>query len=159
MSEVAGIIDELKRAHDGEAWHGPALREVLSDVTPEQAAGRPIANGHTIWELVLHIAGWERVVTRRLEGHRVDQPEEGDFPAVDSFSAEAWTETLARLDSAHEALIESVSGLSDEMLKQTVIGKDYPIGIMLHGVAQHSAYHGGQIGLLKKCGTSGAAAL
>jgi hypothetical protein len=31
-----------------------------------------------------------------------------------------------------------------------VPGKPYDIRFMLHGAAQHAAYHGGQIALLKK---------
>src|SRR5262245_42059172 len=127
MSEIPIIIDELKRIHDGEAWHGPALREILSGITPEQAAARPIPDGHTIWELVLHISGWEKVVTRRLKGLRTDQPVEGDFPAVERTDSEAWEQTLAQLDGAHEELIKSISGLTNEALEETVVGKDYTV--------------------------------
>ena len=40
------------RAHEGEAWHGPSLRELLQDVTAEQAEARPVAGAHSIRELV-----------------------------------------------------------------------------------------------------------
>ena len=38
MTEIERIQDQLQRAHHGGAWHGPALNELLADVTPEQAA-------------------------------------------------------------------------------------------------------------------------
>jgi hypothetical protein len=50
-SEIARIDDELRRAYEGGAWHGPALREVLAGVSSETAAERPVPGGHTIWEM------------------------------------------------------------------------------------------------------------
>ena len=68
MTEIERILDQLRRAYEGEAWHGPSVREVLAGVTAEQARERPLANAHSIWELVHHIAVWESVGRRRLEG-------------------------------------------------------------------------------------------
>ena len=58
---IQTIIDELKEIHDGEPWHGPSLKEILSGVTAEQAAAKPLANAHSIWEITLHVAAWEGV--------------------------------------------------------------------------------------------------
>jgi hypothetical protein len=65
MSEIQRIEDQLRRAFEGHAWHGPAVRELLADVTAAKAAGRPLPSAHSIWEIVLHMATWERVVRRR----------------------------------------------------------------------------------------------
>lgn len=43
MAETLRIADQLKRAFEGEAWHGPAVKEVLAGVTARQTAVRPIA--------------------------------------------------------------------------------------------------------------------
>jgi uncharacterized damage-inducible protein DinB len=150
MSELAMIIDELQRIHTGEAWHGPALRDLLSGVTAEQAAARPVPGGHSIWELVLHIAAWEEVFRNRLEGQPAKEPQEGDFPPIEEANQQAWPEALAYLDSTHEQLLKTVSGLSDGALLETVVGQEYSVGFMLHGIVRHQVYHAGQIGLLKK---------
>ena len=150
MSEIQTIIDELKNIHDGEAWHGPSLKEILSGVTADQAAAKPLANAHSIWELALHISAWEGVFMRRLAGLQMDEPEEGDFPAVTDASEEAWRRTLTRFDEMHRRLIEAVSTLTDERLRETVVGKDYTVEYMLRGLWRHHVYHAGQIALLKK---------
>jgi uncharacterized damage-inducible protein DinB len=67
-SEAARIADQLRRAFDGSAWHGPALLELLEDVNAATAAAKPLAKVHSIWELVLHIAVWDGVALRRLSG-------------------------------------------------------------------------------------------
>ena len=55
MTEIERIEDQLKRSLEGEAWHGPALEELLADVRAEQAAAKPVPPAHSIWEIVLHI--------------------------------------------------------------------------------------------------------
>lgn len=81
MSEIADIVDELRKIHEADAWHGMSLREALTGLSPEQAAAHPLPNAHSIWEIVNHIAGWEDVFRRRLEGEVVSEPEAGDFPS------------------------------------------------------------------------------
>jgi hypothetical protein len=66
--EMERLEDQLRRSFEGDAWHGPAVLEVLAGVDAGQAAARPIADGHCIWELVLHLAGTYRLVLRRLGG-------------------------------------------------------------------------------------------
>ena len=119
-------------------------------MTAEQAAARPLANAHSIWELTLHVAAWEGVMIRRLAGLRTDEPEEGDFPAVTDASEEAWRLSLTRLDERHRRLIESVATLTDERLREIVPRKDYTVEYMLRGLTSHQIYHAGQIALLKK---------
>ena len=150
MSEIQTFIDDLKNIHDGDAWHGPSLKEILSGVTAEQASAKPQANTHSIWELTLHISAWEGVFIRRLDGLQMDEPEEGDFPVVTDVSEEAWRRTLASFDERHRKLIETVSALTFERLSEIVPGKDYTIEYMLRGLMRHHVYHAGQIALLKK---------
>src|SRR5262245_64982300 len=111
MPEIQTIIDDLKNIHDGDAWHGPSLKEILSGVAAEQAAAKPLANAHSIWELTLHIAAWEDVFLRRLAGQQLDEPEEGDFPSVNDLGEEGWRRTLARFDEKNRSLIEEFSAL------------------------------------------------
>jgi uncharacterized damage-inducible protein DinB len=150
MSEIANIVDEAKRAYEGNAWHGPALTELLSDVSADQAAATPVPAAHSIWEIVLHIAGWQSVASHRLKGEAVAEPREGDWPPVNDKGAESWEKALARLDSAQEELMRQISRLPESALQQTAAGTDYSVYFMLHGVIQHTLYHAGQIALLKK---------
>jgi uncharacterized damage-inducible protein DinB len=150
MSEIVGIIDELKNIHDGDAWHGPSLKENLAGITAAQAATKPIANVHSIWELALHIAAWEEVFLRRLEGQPVVEPEEGDFPPVNESGEVAWQRTLQWLDDVHEKLLARISALTEDRLNEIVVGKEYTIRYLLRGIVRHNVYHSGQIGLLKK---------
>ncbi|MGH9650586.1 MAG: DinB family protein [Terriglobales bacterium] len=150
MSEVERIVDQLRRAYEGEAWHGPPLKQILAGVTAEQAARRPVANAHAIWELVLHIAVWESVVRRRLAGEVTDPSPEQDWPPGRDTSEAAWKKALADLEHGHLQLRQSIALLSDDQLSDKAPGKDYSLYGMLHGVIQHDLYHAGQIAPLKK---------
>lgn len=151
MSEIKRIKSQLRRAYEGEAWHGPSLKELLSDVTAEQAARRPLESTHSIWELVLHINAWERIVRLRLTSEEaVSASDEENFPPVRDTSEEAWKETLVRLGEGNRALRDSIGQLDESQLDNIVAGTEYSIYFMLHGVIQHDLYHAGQIALLKK---------
>ncbi len=151
MSEIKRINGQLRRAFEGEAWHGPSLRELLDGVTAETAAAKPLPAAHSIWELVLHIAGWENVVRRRLAGEVLpDLADEENFPAIQNPSEAAWQQTLQELARNHHALREAIAKLDDAQLAESVPGKSYSVYGMLHGVIQHDLYHAGQIALLKK---------
>lgn len=151
MSEVKRIKSEMRRAFEGEAWHGPSVMEILAGVTAEQAAARPIASAHTIWEITLHINAWESVVLRRLKGEPVGSiADEENFPPVTITSEEAWRQAIEKLKQDNLALREAVASLDDNQLSDIAAGANYSIYFMLHGVIQHDLYHAGQIALLKK---------
>ncbi len=150
MSELENLKEATKRIQEGDAWHGPALRETLSDVNAVEAFARPIPDSHTIWELVLHIAAWQEVFLQRLLGQATEEPREGDFPAVTTSKEEEWTIALERLEGSHRRLLEYYAVLQNSSLEEKVVGKDYSVAFMIHGIIRHHVYHAGQIGLLKK---------
>lgn len=150
MREIKALADQFKRAYEGEAWHGPSLKEILAGVTAEQAARRPIASAHTIWEIVLHITAWEGAVRDRLEGEYLQEPAEGDWPTVEDTGEAAWSESLADLESNHMKLREAINRFDGARLFDPLAEGKPSAYFTLHGVIQHDLYHAGQIAMLKK---------
>ena len=152
MSQIALIVDQLHRAFDGEAWHGPALMEILADVDASIAVARPISTAHSIWELVQHIAVWESVGRRRLEGDRaqIDISSPEDWPPADDTSEAAWEQAKAALDRGHQALREAITRVDESRLDQPIFEGMSTVYVTVHGVIQHDLYHAGQIAILKK---------
>lgn len=152
MTEIERILDQLRRAYEGEAWHGPSVREVLAGVTAKQAQARPLANAHSIWELVHHIAVWESVGRRRLEGDRaqIDISSPEDWPPPDDLSEAAWEQAKASLDRGHHALREAIARVDESRLDEPIFEGMSTVYVTLHGVIQHDLYHAGQIAMLKK---------
>ena len=149
-SESARIADQLRRAFEGIAWHGPALLDLLDDVDAATAAAKPLPEVHSIWELVLHIAAWDGAAYRRLGGDKIQLTGAANFPVAPKPTEAAWRKAVAHARSAHDALVKTVTRLPESRLRDRVPGKKYDFYFMLHGVAQHELYHAGQIAVLKK---------
>jgi uncharacterized damage-inducible protein DinB len=157
MVERESRLEAVRRSFDGDAWHGPALADVLAGVSVEAAWHRPGANVHTIAELVLHIAAWSSEVARRLEGAQPAEPLEGDWPHPGDPEEWVWHEILNRLQQARAHVLSAIERTPLDRLS-AVVGatRDAPLGTgvtyaaMIDGLAQHNAYHGGQIMLIRK---------
>jgi uncharacterized damage-inducible protein DinB len=153
MSETARLADQIRRAFDGDAWHGDSVLELLAGVNAATAAARPIKNAHSIWELVLHIAAWDDAVRRRTGGTAVSLSDEQNFPPVKDNSEAAWREAVEHLNHTHNELVKAVAAFPDSRLQAEVPGKSedyYNFYYMFSGIVQHELYHAGQIALLKK---------
>ena len=154
FSEVDRIRDQFRRAFEGEAWHGPSVLALLDGVTAQQAAAHPIPGAHSIWELTLHIAAWERACLRRLNGDPAQLSDAEDWEPISDTSDAAWEATKQQLIDNHRELLEAVATVDDARLNDSIyVDPNIPfstIYVTLHGVVQHDLYHAGQIGMLKK---------
>ena len=132
-------------------WHGPALSDLVDGVTAEQAAAHPVPGAHSIGELVLHATAWAEIARERLVGSaKADPTPDEDWPAVTDTSADAWREAIGRLKEAHRELAADAARMDDSTLIGRVPGKDHSVLVMMHGIIEHDAYHGGQIAILKR---------
>jgi uncharacterized damage-inducible protein DinB len=159
MTEITRILDQLEREHGGDPWHGSPLCTILDGIDARQAARKPIAAAHSIWELVLHVTGWKTEVARRVEGAPAGMPADGDWPEVGETTDARWTAALEELENAHRRLIAAIRALPESKLFQpTNDTRDRELGagvsyyVLLHGAVQHDVYHAGQIAILKKQG-------
>jgi uncharacterized damage-inducible protein DinB len=148
--EAGRIADQLQRAFYGAAWHGPAVMELLEDVNATMATARPIVNVRNIWELLLHVAVWDRAALTRLGGSKCQPTGEANFPPIMKANEGAWRKTINDAKRTHDRLVRTVSRMSDQRLRDRVPGKRYDFYHMLHGIAQHELYHAGQMAILKK---------
>ena len=152
------IADDIGRALLGDAWHGPALNELLAGVSAEDAVQRPIAAAHNIWELgaahnvVVSTSPDAALREARSSRWRV-RIGRGPRP----ISENRWADARAALAESHERLREIVAGMSDDDLARNAPqSEERSVAAMLHGVTQHAAYHGGQNSALsrKRCMTA-----
>ena len=151
------IAESLRQSLAGDPWHGPSIAALLADVTPEDAISHPVAAAHSIIELVLHLAAWTQEVGSRLRGRPPALPAMGDWPAAAGDAGPAWDSARRVLDEAHADLLRLVGNLPAERLDERIgdlrepaLGTGVTVAAMLMGLAQHDAYHGGQIAILKR---------
>ena len=156
-SEAARLIDELTRAIEGDPWHGTPIAGLLDRVTVADASAHPIPGAHSIWEIVCHMTAWTNEVARRLAGHPAGVPLEGDWPPTSGGDQAAWHRDITRLFESHQRLVAMLQAFTDaQVLEPTTDPRDSETGsgvtryVLAHGLAQHHAYHGGQIAMIKK---------
>ena len=154
-SDLTQLLFLLDTAYDRVSWHGPNLRGSLRGVTLAQAAWRPAAGRHNIWELLVHAAYWKYVAWRRLTGAK-----RGSFPLAGSnflmrpveTTARAWRADLDLLEETHRTLRAAIAALPARQLDRPSAQSGVTKRALLTGVAAHDLYHAGQIQLLKRLG-------
>ncbi len=152
------LLADLRRSIEGHAWHGPSVLDAVANLSAAEAGRRPVPGAHTMYELAHHIAAWMGEAASRLQGNPPGMPADGDFPvptvAVDEA---AWADVLALLGRRHAQLIDAVAGFDPTRLDDPVDpkksrddGGPVTYRALVSGVAQHNAYHAGQLMLLRK---------
>lgn len=151
MSEIRRILDQMDRAFDGDAWHGPPLRPMLDGVSAEDASTHPIRGAHSIWEIVHHVTAWNTIIRDELGGANTEITPEIDWPPVWDATEIEWRRAVENLVDARSRLRRAVEQLRDEQLDERPSKRtNNSRYVMMHGIIQHDLYHAGQIAILKK---------
>lgn len=150
MTENQRIDHLLLHIMNGDAWHGPALFELLKEVTADEAGKHPIDDTHSIWELVEHITYWQKLVIRRLDNESYEPVDDENWPVITDFSPEKWESTVEELYRTYQVLREKILNFPASKLDYAVSGYHYTYYVLLHGLIHHNLYHAGQIAILKK---------
>ena len=146
------LLQQMKACFEGDAWYGPSLMLLLTELDVQRAGARPIASGHSAWEIVLHITTWKRVATERLRRKAATSvADDEDWPAVTDISESAWKQAITALRDAQQDLIKAVAEINDDSeMSRGIAGTSYNVGFLLMGIVEHDLYHTGQIALLAK---------
>lgn len=150
MTNGDRLAAELRRAWNGEPWHGPSVAHVLSRLTARQAAHRRARGSHTSWELVRHLTTWVETPLQRFDDAAHNPSEAADFPAPTSITDAQWQQDVAALGDAVERLAQRVAAMTDTALEAPVGERGYTYVRMVDGVVQHLAYHAGQAAILAR---------
>lgn len=150
-TELQRLEEQLERALEGEAWHGPSVLEVLEGVSAYQAAAHPVAGAHSIWELVLHLSTDYGLVLRRLGGDGRQLTDSEGWPEVPEPSEVNWSESVRKLKLLNAELRRAIGSFPPERLDEPLVPDvPYTAYTQFIGVTQHHLYHAGQMALLKK---------
>lgn len=146
-NEIKNIHKILRHTFEKNAWHGPAVKEVLETITPEQSYKR-LPESHSIIELVSHMTAWRIFVIKKLHGDAeykvVDQM---NFPVVTN-----WPEVVQALYKSQADLLEALEAFDIAKLYEIVQHGSYHYSYytLLHGIIHHDLYHLGQIAIIRK---------
>lgn len=151
------VTAELRKAFNGDAWHGNHIMQILNQVKPENAFEHFIVEAHSIAEITLHLTSWTEEVSARLLNKIASEPALGDWPLPSNKTIQGWEIIVFDFKVANEELIRICDGIKGQDWHEWIKSESNPLlnkGIdkveLLNGLVQHHAYHGGQIALLSK---------
>ena len=146
------LLASLDEAFDRRSWHGTNLRGSIRGLTPADAARRPAAGRHNVWELIVHAAYWKYAVRRRLTGEKKGSfPLDGsNFWPRDGGTAADLKRDIALLAGEHRKLRAAVAAFPERRWSARAEGSPFTNAALVRGAAAHDLYHAGQIQLLKR---------
>ena len=136
-----------RSVHTEDGWIHP-LRDVVKDVTLEEALYKPSADVASIWEVTAHATPYIYDVLRALRGE--DQVKHEDWSSIKDSSPSAWTLVKNELLAGIDALGAEVGKLSDADFLVAPPNRETPRWELLVDIAVHDAYHAGQIVKLRQ---------
>jgi uncharacterized damage-inducible protein DinB len=150
MNEADILIDQIQATYSGNAWHGSNIIDTLKDIDYIEARNRVIAERHTIWELVDHMAVWLEVPTKILLEKKDyhDLPYEINWKPMGN-TQEDWENTVKRLERAIDNIISVIADTPRAIFDEKVLDRKFTYRTMLNGALHHNLYHLGQIAILK----------
>jgi hypothetical protein len=150
MVLTAQIAKHFREIHFGGNWTWSNMKDVLSDVTWEQATTK-VHDFNTIVALTYHVNYFVDAALKVLEGKPLDAHDKFSFDHPPVGSAEDWQKLLDKVWADAEKFSVLVEQLPESKLWEDFTDPKYGNYYRnLHGIIEHMHYHLGQIALIKK---------
>jgi hypothetical protein len=153
MSEDGAIrkhLLELLRGGHAHLDFNAALADLPSSLRGAKAPGQP----HTPWRILEHmrIAQWDILEFSGNPGHVSPKWPEGYWPKTDAPPSEAaWTKCIDDFRRDQKAMEDLVADPKTDLLARISHGKGQTVFREALLVADHNAYHLGQLVMLRRC--------
>jgi len=150
MNLTAQIAKQLRGVYFGGNWTAVNLKQVLTDVTWQQATAR-VYSFNTIATLVYHTNYYISAVTKVLQEQPLNASDKYSFdhPPIDS--QQDWENLLNQTWEDVENFARLIEQVPETRLWETFADEKYgTYHRNLHGIIEHTHYHLGQIVLIKK---------
>src|SRR5487761_333246 len=152
MDDNKTLRDELARLLSGQGAHAD-FEAAVKDFPTNLRGAKPAGAPHTAWELLEHlrIAQWDILEFSRDAKHVSPQFPEGYWPVSEAPpSADAWDKSVAAVERDLGEMKKLVSNPETDLFAPIAHGKGQTILREALLIADHNAYHLGQMVLLRR---------
>jgi len=150
VKTVNHIAKHYREVHFGGNWTTTNLKELLSDVTWEEATAK-VANFNTIAALLYHIQYFTEAIIPVLQGQPLTAHDKFSYDVSAIESESDWNSMKQGVWERAEVLADLIETVPErtlwEFFSEPKYGNHYR---NFHGIIEHTHYHMGQIALLKK---------
>lgn len=155
LTFAQNIAKHVRDVHFGGNWTTTNLRDVLKDVTWEQATTK-VHSFNTIAVLTYHVNYFVTAVLKVLKGGPLDSKDIYSFDHPPINSQQDWEQVQERVFAEAEEFSALIEQIPDEQLLGDFIDSKYGNYFRnLIGIVEHMHYHLGQIVIIRKLVTEG----
>ncbi|PBQ31293.1 hypothetical protein CNR22_05780 [Sphingobacteriaceae bacterium] len=146
------ITKQLNDLLEGPLWLDENFNKKLAGLTDDLAFTRPIAEVHSVAELLSHISVWIEACLDRMNciANTLKDNDENDWKTNEVLRKKGWSVLKKEFYRAHQRLIEYIDTCSEEFLSKKYHLSEFTNKDILFGLIHHDAYHLGQIGITIK---------
>lgn len=150
MKLAAQVARHFREIHFGGNWTTSCLKDVLADVSWQQATTR-VQSFNTIAALVFHTHYFVAAVLNVLKGGPLEAHDKYSFDVPPITSQQEWDALLQKVWADADEFAALVEQLPDLQMWSPLADEKYGTWYRnLHGIIEHSHYHLGQIVIIKK---------
>lgn len=150
MTLPSQIAKHFREIHFGGNWTCVNLKDTLADVTWQQATDK-VYSFNTIAALTYHINYYVGAVLQVLNGGALDAHDKFSFDHPPITSQQDWEQLVNKLWTDATQFAELLEQLPESKMWENIGDEKYGTYYRnMHGIIEHSHYHLGQIGILKK---------
>lgn len=144
------IAKQFRDLHFGNNWTAVSLKEVLEDVTWEEATTK-VYDLNTIAVLVFHMNYYVAAVLEVLKGKPLEASDKNSFDLPPITSEAEWQALKTKAFTEAEQFADWIEKLEDSRFFDEFIEPKYGnYHRNIVGIIEHTYYHLGQISLLRK---------
>lgn len=149
MNITTCIARHISEVFEGNNWTEVDIKQTLSDVTWEEATTITAASVNTIAALLFHLDFYNGVIMSRLNGINpvIDEHNGMNVPPIEN--ERQWKQLQQKAFDSTARLAAVVEDFPEERLQELTQRGLHTYYKTLHGIAEHSHYHLGQMVLLK----------
>jgi uncharacterized damage-inducible protein DinB len=135
------LLEQLQTTHDHEDWFVPASVAVAG-LTADQANWSPGKGQHSVGQLAYHLWFWDSRALGRFNGEKPGPYDGNNDETFTNFSAAQWDDLVKKLNQVMTDWETAVTNADDAKLAANAS--------LVEHVAEHNAYHIGQILYVRK---------
>lgn len=152
QAQTNALRDEVVRLLSGEGAHAD-FEAAVKDFPTELRSAKPAGTPHSAWELLEHlrIAQWDMLEFSRDPKHKSPDWPSGYWPPQPAPADEAaWERSVAQFRSDREAMKKLVSDPKSDLFTPFAHGKGQTLLREALQMADHNAYHVGELVFLRR---------
>ena len=135
------LLEQFRNTWNKEDWYAP-VSVALEGLTAKQAMWKPADSVHSVGELAYHLLFWNRDNLDRFYGRKPAAFSGNNNETFTAFTEASWTTTVQQLNQVMADWEKAIETCDDATLKKWASAIDH--------VNTHTAYHTGQILILRK---------